>query len=1102
MRDTSYWRKNLEKQLANAWQQQAQLRIGSFLDIELGLWALSQLLPGEPASGLWVILTGYPFAEGSAAIWGDEQHQMLASLRHLLPFYRSRRPWRLALADYRTMPQELRGYDIDTELSQFQQRTATLATKRWQTYAKVLQQPPPHKRTSVCWAPAGHYTFLTDHYRASVSIPNDLPLPPHPQPHPLDGSATRPSYTITLDELRQTAAWMDEQLQAQGEQSTWAQRITRVGLTLFNHDRSALADSASLTIKGMTHLVGMVGAGKSTLMDIAAVCLAQRGLHITLVVGDVISALDRAMLFRRLGLDATPILGRSNHVRHLRRLHRSCSSAEGADELAMGHLGFRWLSSACPLDGLRDEARPIALTQRPCIGLVPVAQPNESSDSQEREETNACPLYGGCAFHQAQRDLPTSQIWIATPASLMFTGVAPQVNRQQVRFAELVVKRSDVVIVDEADRVQMQLDSIFSPSQNLISRSPEAWLNKLNQTVTQQISLGGRGQLADKRVARWVQAHDMVQLAASRVYALLLQSEDLPKTLGQSYFTGWLLFEQLAQTIASYQTTDEEKKATYEQLMALFNPCADDPLGEQAEHALADLARRNIVSITPDQITQELATWVQEQLAPQTLSEARIKALAEQFALGLATAVLSNRLDVVTSDWRFVEAPLHLEEAGSMLFHTPPADYSPEVPVSPMGNVLAFQYIRSIGEKDQAGDLRFFRCMGVGRWFLLNLHTRFRVDKHAGPHVLLLSATSWAGTSPSFDLQVPVTGVLRVPDAEVASIRQSLFEYLPVLDRQAQPIRISGRRGTDRMDALRLMLAQLTRRSTLGGTSLIEQIRDQLPQGRRRMLLVVGSYEEAEAARTMLDQLRPDWVGQVMHLVPDDAGNGPSLDNEWIRASPGLQRGVIYRFGASDAWILIAPLLAVERGHNILNQDQQAAIGAAFFLIRPHLRPDDITFAIHSINRWAVETFQIQPPLYQHAAPHVEQHAQQFRRLAFSKWLRFIHLPMIYSTLPSSEHRAVTWEHLVAIWQVIGRLVRGGVPAQVYFCDSAFAPIATDADTPGKRSTSLLLSMIDILTPYFDPNTEIPPPECELAQMLYGPFYQALKMMRGIDHGI
>jgi hypothetical protein len=108
---------------------------------------------------------------------------------------------------------------------------------------------------------------------------------------------------------------------------------------------------------------------------------------------------------------------------------------------------------------------------------------------------------------------------------------------------------------------------------------------------------------------------------------------------------------------------------------------------------------------------------------------------------------------------------------------------------------------------------------------------------------------------------------------------------------------------------------------------------------------------------------------------------------------------------------------------------------------------------------------------------------------------------MIYSTLPAPERNAVTWSQLVTIWQVIGRLVRGGSPAQVFFCDAAFDPAAYQSeDAPGAAGVSLLTGMIDVLHPYFDKtNTTIAPADKVLVDTLYGPFYKALQRMKGTN---
>jgi hypothetical protein len=100
---------------------------------------------------------------------------------------------------------------------------------------------------------------------------------------------------------------------------------------------------------------------------------------------------------------------------------------------------------------------------------------------------------------------------------------------------------------------------------------------------------------------------------------------------------------------------------------------------------------------------------------------------------------------------------------------------------------------------------------------------------------------------------------------------------------------------------------------------------------------------------------------------------------------------------------------------------------------------------------------------------------------------------MAWSSLMPEEKIAFTWDQLVVMWQVIGRLIRGGVPARVVFVDAAFSPREaglTGADTP---QTSLLLSMREVLGAYFTDDSSIDPAERSLVRFLYEPLYQALE---------
>ena len=111
---------------------------------------------------------------------------------------------------------------------------------------------------------------------------------------------------------------------------------------------------------------------------------------------------------------------------------------------------------------------------------------------------------------------------------------------------------------------------------------------------------------------------------------------------------------------------------------------------------------------------------------------------------------------------------------------------------------------------------------------------------------------------------------------------------------------------------------------------------------------------------------------------------------------------------------------------------------------------------------------------------------------------------MAYSRLGPEEKASFTWDQLVVIWQVIGRLVRGGVPARVVFVDSPFAERQARGLTGDTAETSLLASMLHVLAPYCGDHdgsepaasgSPVPALDRVLVTTLYKPLYAALSRL-------
>ncbi|MFG2952370.1 signal recognition particle [Streptomyces sp. NPDC048291] len=1140
MRDRSGWHRRCSpQQLTEVWPANlGSFRPGDLLDVELGLYLLQDVTPTRTAADVWPLLGGYPYSEAFGDVRTDGQRLRVLRARHHLWDLRRRHAWHEALADYLAVPQQLRGYDLDGSDDVPRRREPARATRRFEVFEDLLSTAPDFSTRSIPLAEAGEHTFRVQDRIHSVVFDEELLTDVLPRAHALDAppAGYGEPVSVTWEELEKAAEAMDtvEAMATDGPCNDWAGRLERVKLLVRDQESGSYTEKGRLTVDRLLHLVGMVGAGKSTIRDILTYhVVTQTPGRVTIVVGDVAETLAVVEQFARLGVLAAPILGHSTRERNINRLHRRTATAGAATMLGHDHAGFAYLSSACPVDVLRglEARRPLGIREAPCLTLftVPEAEAPEGDplldgespavhDSRRpKPQRRLCPLWNRCPRHRGARELVDAQVWVATPAGLVHSSVPQHQHDEQLRYLELACRMSDLIIVDEADRVQMQLDTAFAPASTLVGKAPNSWFDEVAVHKFQQMARDGRLQLSTRDVDDWTNAVNTVSAATDRLYALLVKDDGLRRWISVDYFSAFTLHNLLLDSWFPGRKEGERPPPAARTLDTALGRFRDDPLHEQQSDTDDEvtLLVNTLVHLTLELLHAPQGARTRERLR-ETLTDIvaddsgvldAIDLQARRFEFTLILSALHSRLDFMTTLWPRVEAALNLESASNVLSRRPPKDYEAVIPESPMGNVLGFQFRHDDRERDgdRSGELRFFHCNGVGRELLMRLGDLCAVDGRPAPHVLLMSATSWAGTSSRYHVHAQVGAVLRPRDEEAEAVLRSEFRkeflYWPGND-QPKPLRLSGCDPEERPQALLHMLHQLAvpDRSLPDSMSMLDAELDEIDDPeRRRILLLVGSYDEARRAAEYLNQI-PEWNGRVTQLVSDDA----DADTAWTRlpedtAARTLPRGDVKAFPSMGGDLLVAPLLAVERGHNIVLRGGKAAIGTVYFLARPHPRPDDISLAIQSINDWAVRQLHDTDGTFRQgalAAATPDRAAVAFRSRARRQWNRYLTRKLAWSSLRDDEKVAFTWDQLVVMWQVIGRLVRGGVPARVVFVDAAFSPREAGfqaADTP---DTSLLASMREVLAPYFEAgrtaDLEPAPIDKSLVRELYEPLYRAL----------
>jgi hypothetical protein len=1068
------WYKLLIDQI-HQWPESAALKPEKLFEIELGLFLLEEL--GQlPLNALPMILKGH-----APASYGEQRRMITAARCHIGRY--SREPlWHEDAQAYMQIPEAWRGYRF--AVAQFDNLPTkckpTICAERYQIYRDVLQSPPPPQEAKVKQATqAGRYAFdirsngskRTCHV---VIPPQVLKHVPALESHYIPRRAKREPLCLSLDELRQTARWMDKQEKGviEYQRGNWASRLNaeRLQLQVFQAgDQLCLSDV--LEINGMFHLVGMVSSGKSALMEVIAVHLARQAKRVTLVVGDVMTALDKARQFNGLCSGwAAPVLGRDTYT-HIARLQSAVANETDGKLWTSRHSGFRFVSLACPLMAFRDRGEPdewLKPKDYPCRSLY-----QEKNNSHQRY---ACPLFTACPYQQAQRDLVNAPIWIATPESLIYSSASSLLappdfpGDDPLYFARLAYHRSDLIIIDEVDSIQKRLDDIFSQSADL-----QAWFINIKRS-NDVPSVERKFDLAPEHV---LLNNDVSEMSRRLPQLFELIKNPALKKYRRTYFSDVTLFDQLAHDLSK---DDEE---VYRYLWSIFDKFIDDPRRGDDDHVreLGQIAAWSGKGSQKDVEWErgELRAWLKKNVPLsvwETFEKTEIASLIERLRFALivtATQDIFNRLRYY-SDETVDTAP----------FIVTPPYYRNVVPSAPMGNILAFLHDEGLKGRDEPATLKVVDCRGLGRWVLLNLHRIFESEGAEGPHILAMSGTSWAGESPDCDFQHPVNGVLAAHDKEIDAIRESefRFQYIPNMEKGGEPFFISGISDPEERQSV---LVKMVKRMAQPG-ELLENELNKLPPERRRAVLFTGNYKETipiYEALTSLDRWKPlHGQDRVLRLVRDEDPDD----------SPGtIRRGRVHTFANTAAEILIAPLGAIERGHNILNASKKAALGLAVFLVRIHPSPDDLGYALHTMNRWAVKKLQAHELS---GIPVAVADKKQFETSARALWRRLLVMPMIYSHLSDDDHRALTWTLLVTMYQVIGRLVRGGVPAKVIFCDAKFLPKLALEHKLDDEKSSLLYGLRYILRPYLDDGPVIVPArDREVAKALYGAMYPAIQKL-------
>jgi hypothetical protein len=1110
---------------------------------DLCLHFLANHAPAETVEAIPPLLQGHMGAQIP-----EHSHAALATLRHMASTFCSRLAWRNALANH----QGSAGRTLYAVTDRRAQRQRNASDAGYQLLTRTLDQPAPYEHRPLHFAGAGDWAARIRWNRAFVAykVPD---VKPQAEPAvAIQRRAVHPPIAIRWADLMATAADVDQREKA-SDFPNWlqplhlAQRLQRVSI-------EATADGfwrdQTLTLSGTQHLVGMLSSGKSTLLLSLLFLLVRPGYgrRIVVIASDTAAASLLVARLRAHGIDdATVVSSLNNREVHLSAAHWSVGGIESEQKLMAAAALTQSLGTACPLEGSRRTDREVVnqaepgelpreaqpLSDKPCHKLVPSKYAQRDA-VPSGYELHTCPLITKCPVHEQQRGLAHARVVVMTPQALLQMTPDKSVLGEHMSFPELFQYMADVVLIDEADSVQQVFDEQFLQDETLLGSGSGAFLPDHQRLMANSLQDRLGGQYAKAATVRWQAAFTRLQGAVALAYYLLLRfDKDLGWVARGHPFTAASILCDLWSSSAAEESAD--RRRYFEQLAILASTLYSDVTEDASEeppvpegitdaqlreaYAFLKPLQRSLLDSGTDMAEDGPIAQIAKAIddgplhmfrGSQLTQRSRLRGKAipndstargRAIALALLTNVVLSTFGYLVRNQPAVEDDFRL--ASDNVFSTArrfQKHYGALIPRPLYGTVFGLLFEQA-GEDQEGGVLKLVNHLGVGRYLLTNFHQLLVNEGQAGPHVLLLSGTSWAGgadpaASPRYDVQSPVVGILRQPQPELEALKHSVYAF-PSLGEVALPV--SGQAADVRRDNLRRIAKQLAQPQAAGSrleqqwTMLERQWGPGSLQNRKRALLVVSNYRDARVVANALVA-----AGAARHavycLVSDAVARSEGFAHEQAREAEAygeelvlLPRSRVESFGsAPDGAILVAPITPISRGHNIVGEDGRAAISSIYFLHRPHPRPDDINSVVGCVNRFTMDWLDMEAD-----EQGIVAAAKTFERKARFALDDGFALRRSYSIMPRRSRTQYTWDLITQLWQTIGRGIRGGAPVYVGFVDERFAPqVYAGSPQAETEESSCLLACMRTLEDALNS-----PANGELARRLYAPFLAGLQQL-------
>lgn len=924
------------------------------------------------------------------------------------------------------------------------------------------------------------------------------------------------SINISKEDLIAWASEMDEKDKELKLKNNWKSRIKDIIFSIPSN--TGLIDKKDLYIDGMLHTVGALSVGKSTFTNICTYGLTKhKGKTVTIFLNTISDVFKSVDYFNMLQVKAVPLLSTNQIHEHA---NQYMTTLKTHNEIFKNKKSFKYINDSCILLNTKLEfENELSEEWPPCSGLYIKKEGNN--------KRLVCPFISTCPKYNNIRDLKDAQVIITTINSAVQSYLPFPYVDKHMTILEYIMRKSNLVFIDESDQVQAYLDSMFCREIALYGDKNIFYRETKNKVMEYQ----EQGAVPDdENIVEFIKGTTNVEYFTTNIVNFITTTVEVNKLFKRKIFDeivkSQLLWRDMFDEALGITTSVRKTFEKNEQLGDLYNKAIkafintftkfkrellNKEFSKDKNNVVEDL--RIIASNLADESKlildlkhlsnfklKELLLWEKdEKVDREDFKELEglynnwdkplnqiVSRSMEKLKFIIDLYMLEHKLKYVLEKWDLVK-----KIDGSIIDskNSNPESLRKEfaglVPVIPIDMNYGF-----IIKKDN-GKIKIIykNIQGVGRWILLNFHKLYNYLDDIKTNCILLSGTSNMKNSPKYNVNLPVGCLLRKTKVK----KTKLFMYYPA----SIAVKVSGTKHIEKREALKNMVNKLFDKTlSIDDKGYLEGVYDKLSKGRKRILFSLGSYDDCRIFTEELNENMKDAFALV------------NSGNRSINSKNEIERSKIEDIAKYDIKALSIPL-GIGRGYNInteildyINEvkgetatKSVAAIEGAFFIKRPYYIPYDINTMVSWLNNeYVKEIYAYKNGDYK----DIKEFQHKLLSSLYKAESEFENM-YGYSSLSDYARNNLLGDTIVDVFQLACRLIRGDVNAEIHFMDSSFAPNSAANDEGDTVKTSMLIGWREMIKNMIYKASSIS--EGQIAEELYYMLLEGFEMLKLKERG-